>query len=316
MNMLPEKPHIILIDWGTTNVRAFLFNPGTATVIDQRASDMGITSVPTGGYPAVYRELTDTWRNSSSFTLMAGMVGSANGWEEAPYTYLPASPQTVARQIHTLSAMDHIYIVGGLCCKRANGSYDVMRGEEVQIIGLLSQLPAENHLICLPGTHSKWLECDTNAQIDSFTTVMSGDFFSAVCDGTIMQMMLEAPQHFSEEVFVRGVEIAQGAGGIMAHMFTVRGAYLFEQIERCHVESMISGIVIGAEIYEMHKLYATDALLHVISADSLGQKYSLALESLGIRYQTHPGDALSLAGMAFLLGEDDFPFRQDNTIRS
>lgn len=301
--MQANKQNVIFIDWGTTNARSFLLNAQTGEVVARRHSDKGIKFVPKGGFPTVYQELTADWRDSSSFTLMAGMVGSANGWEEAAYVQLPASPKTVGKHIHKMSSMDDIYIVGGLCCHRADNTYDVIRGEEVQVIGLIAKLPQKRHLVCLPGTHSKWLEIDKNNIIDSFTTVMSGDFFSAICTSTIMAMMLDVPQEFSKVDFQKGIEISAGPGGIMAHMFKVRGARLFNQIERKHVESMISGIVIGSEIHDMKKLYDTESLLHVISSDALGKKYSLALEVLSIEHQVHASDELSLAGMGLLADE-------------
>ncbi len=298
----PEnKQNIVFIDWGTTNVRAFLIRDESGEVIARRNSDKGIKFVPEGGYPAVYHDLTADWQDSSFFTLMAGMVGSANGWEEAPYVFLPASPDTVGKHIYKMSSVEDVYIVGGLCCRGKNDTYDVIRGEEVQIIGLISKLKQGKHLVCLPGTHSKWLEINEHNIIDSFTTVMSGDFFSAICTGTIMAMMLESPQKFSKVDFQKGIEISGGPGGIMAHMFKVRGALLFEQIKAQHVESMISGIIIGSEIHNMKELYNTKAFVHVIGSDVLGEKYSLALDILGIEHQIYAGEELSLAGMKVLL---------------
>lgn len=300
MDNKKSKENIIVIDWGTTNVRAFLLNAQSGEIIAQRRSDKGIKFVPRDGYPVVYQELTSDWRESSNFTLMAGMVGSANGWEEAAYVSLPASPAKVGEHIYKLSAMENVYIVGGLCCHKKDDTYDVIRGEEVQIIGLTSKLKQEGHLVCLPGTHSKWLEIDENNIIDSFTTVMSGDFFSAICTSTIMAMMLESPQEFSKDHFRKGIEISATPGGLMAHMFKVRGALLFKQIEAKHVESMISGIVIGSEIHNMRTLYNTKSQVHVIGSDALGEKYSLALDILEIEHQLHSSDEMSLAGMRVL----------------
>lgn len=292
--------NVIFIDWGTTNVRAFLFDCKNKKVIDQRQSDKGIKFVPKGGFPRVFNELFSDWLDRARFTLMAGMVGSMNGWEEAPYVALPASPLKVSEHIHRLTAMEDVYIVGGLSCHRADNTYDVIRGEEVQIIGLMAKLSGEKQLVCLPGTHSKWLEIDENSTIDSFTTVMSGDFFSAICAKTIMAMMLEKEQIFSPQDFLRGVEISAGPGGIMAHMFTVRGAVLFQQIEPQHVASMISGIVIGSEIHSMKEVYDTRSLIHVIGSDSLIEKYSLAFDGLQLPHQIHSSSEMSLAGMEYL----------------
>ena len=305
MGMQENRKNIIFIDWGTTNVRVFLVDGLSGDVIDQRKSDKGIKFVPRGAYPAVFSELTQGWLDTAKFTLMAGMVGSANGWEEAAYVPLPASPLKVSEHIHNLSVTPNVYIVGGLCCHGIDNTYDVIRGEEVQIIGLMSKIEQEKQLVCLPGTHSKWLEIDEDNIIDSFTTVMSGDFFSAICTSTIMAMMLDSPQAFSHDDFQKGVELSARPGGIMAHMFKVRGALLFNQIQPEHIESMISGIVIGSEIHSMKEVYNTNAKIQVIGSDSLGEKYSLAFEMLAIAHQVHDGDSLSLEGMKFLANTMD-----------
>lgn len=300
MDNVERKKNIILIDWGTTNVRAFLVDYLSGEVVATRQSDKGIKFVPAGGYPETYASLTRDWLGISKFTLMAGMVGSANGWEEAAYVPLPASPMKVSEHIHTLSSAKDVYIVGGLSCLSKDNTYDVIRGEEVQIIGLLSKIKQEKQLVCLPGTHSKWLEVDENNIIDSFTTVMSGDFFSAICTGTIMAMMLGVPQYFSRQDFARGVKLSLRPGGIMAHMFKVRGALLFDQVKPEHIESMISGIVIGSEINGMKEVYDTNTTIHVVASEALAEKYSQAFDVLKIAHKVHGGDSLSLIGMKFL----------------
>lgn len=294
------KKNIILIDWGTTNVRAYLVDSLSGEVVDRRQNDKGIKYVPAGSYPEVYAELTYGWLDTAKFTLMAGMVGSANGWEEAAYVPLPASPLKVGEHIHTLTSVRDVYIVGGLSCKGVDNTYDVIRGEEVQIIGLLAKIQQGKKLVCMPGTHSKWLEVDGNNNIDSFTTVMSGDFFSAICTSTIMTMMLDIPQDFSPTDFARGVALSVRPGGIMAHMFKVRSALLFDQIKPEHIESMISGIVIGSEINSMKEVYDTSTTVHVVASVTLAERYSQAFEILEIAHQVHSGDTLSLEGMRFL----------------
>ena len=202
--------------------------------------------------------------------------------------------------IHKLTSSSDVYIVGGLCCAGSDNTYDVIRGEEVQIIGLLAKIEQGKKLVCLPGTHSKWLEVDGNDIIDSFTTVMSGDFFSAICTSTIMAMMLGTPQVFSQQDFARGVALSARPGGIMTHMFKVRSALLFDQIKPEHIESMISGIVIGSEINSMKEVYDTSVTIHVVASKALADKYSLAFDMLKITHQIHAGDTLSLEGMHFL----------------
>ena len=300
MNRQQSMEHCIFIDWGTTNVRAFLFNRREARVIDQRQSDKGIKAVARNRFPEVYAELTAGWQEHAAFTLMSGMIGSANGWEEAPYVRLPASVDTIRDHIHRMAGLPHGYIVGGLSVQREDDSYDVMRGEEVQILGLIAKGLSEDQVVCIPGTHCKWLELGGDGTIATFTTVMSGDMFAAICSSTIMAMMLDTPQQFSTEAFSSGLQAAGAPGGVMANLFRVRTARLFDQLDPSHVEAMISGIVIGSELHEMRRLYRTDAPVQRISSASLGQRYSLAFQALGIAHQLHDANTLSLAGLTML----------------
>ncbi len=296
-----SKDHRIFIDWGSSNVRAFLLND-TGKVMDSRQSRKGIKFVAKGEYPAVYNEITDGWREQSRFTLMAGMVGSANGWEEAPYIPLPTSPDTIGDSIFKMRSMENVYIVGGFSyhCPEKN-TYDVIRGEEVQVFGLITKLPRADHLLCLPGTHSKWLNINADNVISSFTTVMTGDFYEAICSKTIIAMSLDEEQEESREVFERGVRLSKSSGCLMSHVFSIRGALLFGQLQKKHVCSMVSGVLIGDEIENMKQLYDTKAMIHVVAAGALCDSYARALDVFGYEYQLHDGESLSLAGMQMLV---------------
>ena len=298
--MSGERKRKILIDWGTTNVRAFLVDSG-GNVLARKESDRGIKFVEKDRFPEVFQNLVGDW-GGVACTLMAGMVGSANGWEEAAYIPTPASIEDMRKGIHSLSCLEKVYIVPGVSCRSSDGIYDVIRGEEVQVLGLQERRrnswtdDREKHLICLPGTHSKWLETSRETLL-SFTTVMSGDFFAAVCSKTIMSLMLKSEQQFSDEAFLHGVSLSSLAGGVMSRMFKVRSSYLFGQVKPEHMESMISGVIIGSEIDEMRRLYTPVSTVQVIGSNVLIRRYRMALEQFGMRCELHPGDELSLAGM-------------------
>lgn len=286
---------MIFIDWGTSNASAFLVD-ADGNVLDSRRSEQGIKFVPKGGYPEVYAELTRGWRESSRLTLLSGMVGSANGWEEAPYIALPANPASIASRVYAMRAMPDAYMVGGLSYESPDGLYDVIRGEEVQILGLAAREPGKEFLICMPGTHSKWLTMK-NDRIDAFTTVMSGDFFSSVTSSTIIAMMLDAEQEFSEEAFLRGVNLAQRPGGVMTHMFRTRSFFLFGKLAKQHIRAFASGVIIGAELAAMKDFYPFERPVEIIASDALGGNYALALDSLGIASRIHRSGDLSVKGM-------------------
>ncbi|MDL2271501.1 2-dehydro-3-deoxygalactonokinase [Desulfovibrio sp. OttesenSCG-928-I05] len=292
------KDNMIFIDWGTSKAAAFLVN-AEGTVLDSRHSPKGIKFVPEGGYPDAYAELTAGWLDSSRFTLMAGMVGSANGWEEAPYIALPANPASIADRLYAMRSMPGVYMVGGLSYESPEGLYDVIRGEEVQILGLAAENPGAKFLICMPGTHSKWLTME-NERIDAFTTVMSGDIYAAATSATIIAMMVGDDQEFSEEAFLRGVRTAQGPGGVMSHLFRARTFFLFGKLAKQHIKAFVSGVIIGSELASMRGLYPFDRPVDLIASDALGANYALALQSLGVESRQHESGALSVKGMSLL----------------
>src|SRR3546814_16211671 len=83
------------------------------------------------------------------------MIGSRQGWVEAPYLPCPVAPADLARHMTSVTLAGRpALIVPGLSCERPDGSADVMRGQETQIFGLAESL-AGPAMLCMPGNHSK-----------------------------------------------------------------------------------------------------------------------------------------------------------------
>lgn len=166
------KP-LIALDWGTTRARAFLIS-GTGEVLERRIADRGIQSVPAGGYPEAFAELAGDFRETApdAAIVLAGMVGSRNGWIEARYVPCPASPAEIAANAikAAIDAATTATILPGLSCD--DGAFDVMRGEETLIVGL----GLSDGIACLPGTHSKWAEI-RQGRITRFASFMTGEIY-------------------------------------------------------------------------------------------------------------------------------------------
>ena len=150
-----SRPSLIAVDWGSSSFRAYLLSPG-GEVIDEVASSDGVSTVAPGAFPTTLRRLTGHWLDASAGLpiIASGMVGSRHGWVEAPYVACPAGPRDIAA--HLRIARDNglaVHLVPGLSCEREAGLPDVMRGEEVEILGIAH---AGGRLIILPGSHSKW----------------------------------------------------------------------------------------------------------------------------------------------------------------
>ncbi len=138
----------IAVDWGTTNRRAYVIDKGEVVASEQ--DDAGVLSVPAGGFPASVADLRA--RHGGLPMLLAGMVGSNRGWHDAGYVAAPAGIAELAGNL--VSPVEGVAIVPGVC-RDSGGRQDVMRGEEVQLLGAVAAgLAPADALLCQPGTHA------------------------------------------------------------------------------------------------------------------------------------------------------------------
>lgn len=136
----------IAIDWGSTNLRAWLYQGEEC--LESRQSEAGVTRLNGRSPAAVLAEITQHWRDGATPVVMAGMVGSNVGWKIAPYLPLPAAFSDIGQQLTAVG--DNIWIIPGLCVSR-DDNHNVMRGEETQLLGARALAPSSVYV--MPGTH-------------------------------------------------------------------------------------------------------------------------------------------------------------------
>jgi len=181
------QPCLIALDWGTTSLRAYLM-ARDGTILRRQDGGRGIMQIDNGRFDAALQEIAGAWlRDFPGLPLIAsGMVGSKQGWREAPYCACPASVDAIASRIVVLEFGNgrRLHIVPGLSCTDAiSGVPDVMRGEETQIIGAVPD--QGEHLVILPGTHSKWAKV-VDGTIMAFSTWMTGEVYAALTQYTLL----------------------------------------------------------------------------------------------------------------------------------
>lgn len=280
---------MIGIDWGTTNLRAYRFDAGVVTAT---AAGPGIMAVPPGGFPAALTEAIGPWLGEGERrVLLSGMVGSRQGWAEAPYLPCPADPAALAAAaIPVPFAAAAIRILPGLSCLA--GVPEVMRGEEVQIAGALPQTGPDATL-CLPGTHSKWARIRAG-RVEGFHTAMTGEVFAAVRGHTILgRLMTDAPHDAA--AFLQGVDRAREPGGLLHHLFGVRTLGLFGDLAETQAASYLSGLLIGHEVAAARP----EGPVCLVGAPALTPLYAAALDRCGIAVRVIAEDAAA-AGLAHL----------------
>lgn len=278
----------IAVDWGTTNRRAFLIDDGA--VMETVRDAMGILAVPDGGFAQETATLRQ--RLGGVPMLLAGMVGSNRGWIDAGYVSCPAGLPTVAGAIRPVA--DGIRIVPGV--SHVDGRRgDVMRGEEVQLLGAVAAgLAPADALLCQPGTHCKWAWMADGA-IARFATTMTGELFALLrahaLIGAAMQGLAEPG-----EAFLEGVARA-GEGDLAVALFGVRPASLLGLRDDRDAASYVSGLLIGSDVRAQ---VAPGQRVHVLADPALGALYAAAIAAVGGRSVAVDSHAAFVAGITRL----------------
>ncbi|MCP6755973.1 2-dehydro-3-deoxygalactonokinase, partial [Klebsiella pneumoniae] len=80
---------LLALDWGTTSARAYRMNP-QGEVLAVRESALGIQHIRDGGFASALQSLLGDWSSLAAPRIACGMIGSRQGWIEAPYVDCPA----------------------------------------------------------------------------------------------------------------------------------------------------------------------------------------------------------------------------------
>ena len=289
---------MIAIDWGTSSFRAYRLD-AQGRIHDRRAASRGILAVEDGRFEEeLLRQVGDWIADGEGRVLMSGMIGSRQGWQEAPYVPCPAGvAEIVAGLARVPCEGADLRVVPGLSCTDAGGTPEVMRGEETQIVGVLESITGPA-LACLPGSHSKWAQV-ADGRIARFETYFSGEAFAALRGHTILgRLMREAPA--DPAAFDRGMARAAAPGHLLHHLFGVRTLGLFGQLAEESAASYLSGLLIGHEVRAA--LPAGGTMVHLIGAGALCDLYARAITAAGSRATVHDEDAAA-RGLARLGGE-------------
>ena len=257
------------------------------------AAPRGLLSVPPGGWPAAFDAEFGAWlaAHPGLPCLMSGMVGSRQGWAEAPYVECPAGPDDLVRGLLWLQP-GRLAIVPGLSTEAA-GIPDVLRGEEVQVVGALQSLadPAGDHTLVLPGTHSKWLRVQ-DGRITGFATHMTGEVYALLRQQSILARMLPADDgELDADAFDAGVAQAATPGGLLHHLFAIRTLALFDRASGAALASRLSGLLIGEELRAQAAQLPGGTPVSVIASPALALRYQRALQARGHAVRLAPNDA-------------------------
>ena len=292
---------VLFIDWGTTNFRAYKYDLRKNRVINKIENDKGILNIKKKSefLHVLNQALIKLKLSKKQYILMAGMVGSKKGLYEVPYKRIPTSLRKKKKKIITKSIQGvQINIIPGLVFKN-NNYYDVIRGEETLVIGAVEMLNIkQNCFLCCPGTHSKWVVIK-NDIINSFSTYMTGDLYSAISSNTILsQSLKEDSKKFSLIFFKKGLKFIKKNKSLTSIIFKIRTMDLFSQNKSYERKSFLSGLIIGLEMNEVsNKIKLFKSRVVLIANGPLTKFYEASFKYYKIKYILVNADKCFITGM-------------------
>ncbi len=313
MNQAQNQTQLIALDWGTSSLRAYRLG-AAGLVLELRSLPWGVMKLPqvvlpknfgvdeTARFELAFEQACGDWIRAAPHApvIAAGMVGSRQGWREAPYLSLPIAVDQIGRTLSTVHTKGGqiVHIVPGLIENSALPN--VMRGEETQVIGALSMLDFGNApseiLIGMPGSHSKWVQVriqhrEAQSRIEHFHTFMTGEVFAALCDHTILGrgMQTSYVDGDSHAAFDRGVLVAQtpaGRAGVLSTIFSTRTLGLTGLLDGAGQREYLSGLLIGHEVAALQVLLEEHghqpARIILVGDAALCARYTRALKAYGL----------------------------------
>ncbi|GAB2862427.1 2-dehydro-3-deoxygalactonokinase [Hymenobacter ruber] len=290
-------------DWGTTAFRLRLVERDTLNIIAEESSKEGNAATAerwqqTGQPPeqrvafylAVVRQHIQQLEAAAKSPLagvpvvISGMASSTIGMAELPYKPLPFAvdgSDLLTKTIVPTADFPHpVLLISGV-----QSDDDVMRGEEVQLVGCGFENTPEEQLFLHPGTHAKHVTVQ-NGQATALKTYMTGEFFALLSTKSILAASVEEGGKLAEgrhqQWFAQGVLESQQAN-LLHNAFLVRTNDLFHKNSKPENYFYLSGLLIGSECHEL----LAHLPAHIVLAGEavLVDLYGAALRVLGIAHK-------------------------------
>ena len=285
----------IAVDWGTSNLRAYIMS-ANSEVLAQVNSTKGMGSLNSDQFELALIELISDYLCDDFITpvIACGMVGAKQGWKEAGYISVPAAPpkSTKLTQPNINDPRMAVYILPGMS---QSVPADVMRGEETQISGYLDQNPNFNGSICLPGTHTKWVQISAG-EVVSFRTFMTGELFNIISKHSVLRHSVG--EGWDEEAFLESVTDGIMNANILTNMlFGLRASSLLEGLHPTTATAKLSGMLIGLELAGAKGFWLGNQVV-IIGGNKIVDHYQAALTQQGVMPICANADEMVLVGLA------------------
>ncbi len=289
---------VLACDWGTTNLRAWTLDVAGG-ILAEREFPLGVSRLAPGEAAARFTsEVRPALGAESLPAILCGMVGSNLGWTLAPYADCPVNLADLSAHLVIPPDAPEVRIIPGVRSQGFNGQGDVMRGEETQLFGWLAGAPgrsAGRHLICHPGTHTKWMVVE-DGRLTAFVTAMTGELFAVLGTHSVLRSDAAAEDL---DAFDQGVAAAGDGGGLAARLFTTRARVVGQGAPAESTSSYLSGLLIGADVAATPGLLGAGAFdsLVLLGDARLCGLYDRALKARCLSAETFDGEAAAVAGL-------------------
>jgi 2-dehydro-3-deoxygalactonokinase len=294
--MSPEIAEWIAVDWGTSNLRVWLMGKDGLPFANAQ-SDQGMGTLKPDEFEPALLSLIDPYLSDLRVTpvMCAGMVGARQGWQEADYQSVPSAPPNAqaATLVCTNDPRISVNIIPGV---KQLSPPDVMRGEETQIAGALKGHPDFDGVICLPGTHTKWVHISAG-EIVSFQTFMTGELFALLSQGSVLRHSVNTAD-WDQAAFLSAMSDAMSRPQTAAaQLFRIRAGGLVADLSPDTARAQLSGILIGIELAGARP-YWLGQNVAIIGSTSVAEHYRSSLEQLGAQAAVWNASQLTLAGLS------------------
>lgn len=292
----------VAVDWGTSNLRAWGIG-ACGNVMFARTSDQGMSKLTPDAYPRALAGLLsgELGPNGPRIdALICGMAGARQGWMEAPYLDVPADLEALARRAVVPAVSEALLsprILPGIC-QRHTGQEDVMRGEETQLLGLGALWPGFSGVVCMPGTHSKWVQL-AGRRVGRFSTAMTGELFDVLRTHSVLRHSCAGPiqgPHRNDGFqagLAAGIEAPQK---LPTMLFKVRAGSLLSGRTADWCAGFLSGLLIGAEIGAQRD-WIGQSEIAIVGDAALADLYARGFSAFGVQARVVDAVEATLAGL-------------------
>lgn len=302
----------VVVDWGTSSFRGWLMAADGAALAETRGGEGMLHCAGGVGFAPVLRDhLGRLGAPAGAPVLICGMAGARQGWIEAPYLKVPTRLDALHEGAVRIDAPGDIRILPGVAQARADRP-DVMRGEETQLFGaqaLDGTMSLGKQLVCMPGTHTKWVSMNGSV-VQEFLTAPTGELFAMLCDHSVLVRDPSTPVEHHPRDFERGLaESARHPEASLLHrLFQSRSLRLDKQLSPEGAASWTSGLLIGTDVRGALSLFShhdAGSPVYVIGAPKLTASYAVALARNGRKSVEIDGAKAALAGLGHVYREQE-----------